>query len=80
VNAVLRWFVIAVCEAINVEHIGCCGKLKVSGDNATHPMPLEDLRGWNVSSGTGAAIVKMLLVLARHVLQVHVLPHALATG
>jgi hypothetical protein len=25
------------------------GKLKVSGDNATHPMPLEDLSGWNVS-------------------------------
>jgi len=25
------------------------GKLKVSGDNTTHPMPLEDLSGWNVS-------------------------------
>lgn len=26
------------------------GKLKVSGDNATHPMPLEDLSGWNLRS------------------------------
>jgi hypothetical protein len=25
------------------------GKLKVSGDNTTHPTPLEDLSGWNVS-------------------------------
>lgn len=25
------------------------GKLKVSGDNSTHPMPVEDLSGWNVS-------------------------------
>jgi hypothetical protein len=24
------------------------GKLKVSGDNTTHPMPLDDLSGWNV--------------------------------
>lgn len=26
------------------------GKLKVSGDNTTHPMPLEDLSGWNLRS------------------------------
>lgn len=26
------------------------GKLKVSGDNTTHPMPVEDLSGWNVST------------------------------
>lgn len=25
------------------------GKLKVSGDNTTHPTPLEDLSGWHVS-------------------------------
>eukprot|EP00879_Flechtneria_rotunda_P014497 GHRR01015149.1.p1 GENE.GHRR01015149.1~~GHRR01015149.1.p1 ORF type:complete len:445 (+),score=126.49 GHRR01015149.1:103-1437(+) len=26
------------------------GKLKVSGDNTTHPMPVEDLSGWNLRS------------------------------
>ncbi|KAF6255653.1 RCC1/BLIP-II [Scenedesmus sp. NREL 46B-D3] len=26
------------------------GKLKVSGDSTTHPMPLEDLSGWNLRS------------------------------
>lgn len=26
------------------------GKLKASGDNTTHPMPVHDLSGWNVSA------------------------------
>lgn len=29
------------------------GKLKTSGDNTTHPQPLHDLSGWNVSGATG---------------------------
>jgi hypothetical protein len=29
------------------------GKLKVSGDNTTHPAPMYDLQGWNVSGGQG---------------------------